>query len=194
MKKQITEKVISFCRDRYGKEVAEDKIVFQPTKKEFEGDYTIVVFPLAKVAGKAPDAIAAEIGDELVAEGLAVRYNVVKGFLNLVVDRGYFVRLLNEIDSHRQYGFVKANEKSPLMMIEFSSPNTNKPLHLGHIRNNLLGDSISRIQEASGWRVVKTNIVNDRGIHICKSMLAWKMFGNGETPQSSGIKARPLGR
>ena len=192
MKKQITEKVISFCRDRYGKEVSEDKIVFQPTKKEFEGDYTIVVFPLAKVAGKAPDAIAAEIGDELVAEGLAVRYNVVKGFLNLVVDRGYFVRLLNEIDSHRQYGFVKANEKSPLMMIEFSSPNTNKPLHLGHIRNNLLGDSISRIQEASGWRVVKTNIVNDRGIHICKSMLAWKMFGNGETPQSSGIKGDHL--
>ena len=192
MKKQITEKVISFCRDRYGKEVSEDKIVFQPTKKEFEGDYTIVVFPLAKVAGKAPDAIAAEIGDDLVAEGLAVRYNVVKGFLNLVVDRGYFVRLLNEIDSHRQYGFVKANEKSPLMMIEFSSPNTNKPLHLGHIRNNLLGDSISRIQEASGWRVVKTNIVNDRGIHICKSMLAWKMFGNGETPQSSGIKGDHL--
>ena len=192
MKKQITEKVINFCRDRYGKEVSEDKIVFQPTKKEFEGDYTIVVFPLAKVAGKAPDAIAAEIGDELVAEGLAVRYNVVKGFLNLVVDRGYFVRLLNEIDSHRQYGFVKANEKSPLMMIEFSSPNTNKPLHLGHIRNNLLGDSISRIQEASGWQVVKTNIVNDRGIHICKSMLAWKMFGNGETPQSSGIKGDHL--
>lgn len=192
MKKQITENVISFCRDRYGKEVSEDKIVFQPTKKEFEGDYTIVVFPLAKVAGKAPDAIAAEIGDELVAEGLAVRYNVVKGFLNLVVDRGYFVRLLNDIDSHRQYGFVKANEKSPLMMIEFSSPNTNKPLHLGHIRNNLLGDSISRIQEASGWRVVKTNIVNDRGIHICKSMLAWKMFGNGETPQSSGIKGDHL--
>lgn len=192
MKKQITEKVINFCRDRYGKEVSEDKIVFQPTKKEFEGDYTIVVFPLAKVAGKAPDAIAAEIGDELVAEGLAVRYNIVKGFLNLVVDRGYFVRLLNEIDSHRQYGFVKANEKSPLMMIEFSSPNTNKPLHLGHIRNNLLGDSISRIQEASGWRVVKTNIVNDRGIHICKSMLAWKMFGNGETPQSSGIKGDHL--
>ena len=192
MKKQITEKVISFCRDRYGKEVSEDKIVFQPTKKEFEGDYTIVMFPLAKVAGKAPDAIAAEIGDELVAEGLAVRYNVVKGFLNLVVDRGYFVRLLNEIDNHRQYGFVKANEKSPLMMIEFSSPNTNKPLHLGHIRNNLLGDSISRIQEASGWRVVKTNIVNDRGIHICKSMLAWKMFGNGETPQSSGIKGDHL--
>lgn len=192
MKKQITEKVISFCRGRYGKEVSEDKIVFQPTKKEFEGDYTIVVFPLAKVAGKAPDAIAAEIGDELVAEGLAVRYNVVKGFLNLVVDRGYFVRLLNEIDSHRQYGFVKANEKSPLMMIEFSSPNTNKPLHLGHIRNNLLGDSISRIQEANGWRVVKTNIVNDRGIHICKSMLAWKMFGNGETPQSSGIKGDHL--
>ena len=192
MKKQITEKVINFCRDRYGKEVSEDKIVFQPTKKEFEGDYTIVVFPLAKVAGKAPDAIAAEIGDELVAEGLAVRYNVVKGFLNLVVDRGYFVRLLNEIDSHRQYGFVKANEKSPLMMIEFSSPNTNKPLHLGHIRNNLLGDSISRIQEANGWRVVKTNIVNDRGIHICKSMLAWKMFGNGETPQSSGIKGDHL--
>ena len=192
MKKQITEKVINFCRDRYGKEVSEDKIVFQPTKKEFEGDYTIVVFPLAKVAGKAPDAIAAEIGDELVAEGLAVRYNVVKGFLNLVVDRGYFVRLLNEIDSHRQYGFVKANEKSPLMMIEFSSPNTNKPLHLGHIRNNLLGDSISRRQEANGWRVVKTNIVNDRGIHICKSMLAWKMFGNGETPQSSGIKGDHL--
>ena len=102
------------------------------------------------------------------------------------------MRLLNEIDSHRQYGFVKANEKSPLMMIEFSSPNTNKPLHLGHIRNNLLGDSISRIQEASGWRVVKTNIVNDRGIHICKSMLAWKMFGNGETPQSSGIKGDHL--
>ena len=192
MKKQITEKVINFCRDRYGKEVSEDKIVFQPTKKEFEGDYTIVVFPLAKVAGKAPDAIAAEIGDELVAEGLAVRYNVVKGFLNLVVDRVHFVRLLNEIDSHRQYGFVKANEKSPLMMIEFSSPNTNKPLHLGHIRNNLLGDSISRIQEANGWRVVKTNIVNDRGIHICKSMLAWKMFGNGETPQSSGIKGDHL--
>ena len=192
MKKQITEKVISFCRDRYGKEVSEDKIVFQPTKKEFEGDYTIVVFPLAKVAGKAPDAIAAEIGDELVAESLAVRYNVVKGFLNLVVDRVHFVRLLNEIDSHRQYGFVKANEKSPLMMIEFSSPNTNKPLHLGHIRNNLLGDSISRIQEANGWRVVKTNIVNDRGIHICKSMLAWKMFGNGETPQSSGIKGDHL--
>ncbi len=192
MKQQIINRIIEFSKNRYNKEIIESNIVFQPTKKEFEGDFTIVIFPLTKIVGKAPDLIASEIGDDLVKNGLVESFNVIKGFLNLVIAKSYFVDLLNDISGQKEFGFVPVTASSPLMMIEYSSPNTNKPLHLGHIRNNLLGDSISRIQQASGWRVVKTNIVNDRGIHICKSMLAWKLFGNGETPQSSGIKGDHL--
>lgn len=192
MKQQIISRIIEFSKNRYNKEIIESNIVFQPTKKEFEGDFTIVIFPLTKIVGKAPDLIASEIGDDLVKNGLVESFNVIKGFLNLVIAKSYFVDLLNDISGQKEFGFVPVSASSPLMMIEYSSPNTNKPLHLGHIRNNLLGDSISRIQQASGWRVVKTNIVNDRGIHICKSMLAWKLFGNGETPQSSGIKGDHL--
>lgn len=192
MKQQIINRIVEFSKNRYNKEITETNLVFQPTKKEFEGDFTIVIFPLTKIIGKAPDLIANEIGEDLAGTGLVVSFNVIKGFLNLVIGKSYFVDLLNNISRQKEFGFVPVTASSPLMMIEYSSPNTNKPLHLGHIRNNLLGDSISRIQQASGWRVIKTNIVNDRGIHICKSMLAWKLFGNGQTPENSGIKGDHL--
>ncbi|PID94653.1 MAG: arginine--tRNA ligase [Bacteroidales bacterium] len=188
----IVNEIISFFEQKYSRQVTAQNIVIQPTRKEFEGDYTIIIFPLAKLAGASPDNIATVVGEHLISKGLISNFNVVKGFLNFSFEKSYFVELLNKINSTERFGFVDADDNSPLMMVEYSSPNTNKPLHLGHIRNNLLGDSISRIQKASGWRVVKTNIINDRGIHICKSMLAWKLFGNGETPQSSGQKGDHL--
>lgn len=177
----------------YGVEVDENSCIPQKTKKEFEGNLTVVVFPFLRASKQAPEATAQQIGEYLVANEAAVAgFNVIKGFLNLVIAPAYWAGLLHEIDGDDQYGFTKATEQSPLVMIEYSSPNTNKPLHLGHVRNNLLGYSLSRIMEANGNRVVKTNIVNDRGIHICKSMLAWQKWGNGITPEKAGKKGDHL--
>ncbi len=165
----------------------------QTTKKEFEGNLTIVVFPFLKASHKAPDATAKEIGDYLVANCEAVKeYNVIKGFLNITVEPKFWLGVLDHIHATKDYGFKTADDNSELVMIEYSSPNTNKPLHLGHVRNNLLGYSLSRIMQANGYKVVKTNIVNDRGIHICKSMLAWQKWGNGATPESTGKKGDHL--
>lgn len=180
-------------KDLYGLDVEPDTIVPQATKKEFEGDMTLVVFPWVKAARKAPDAVAKEIGDYLVDNEPAVsRYNVIKGFLNLVIDPTFWNGVLRGIARQDDYGFVKPTDESPLVMVEYSSPNTNKPLHLGHLRNILLGYSLASILKACGNRVVKTNVVNDRGIHICKSMLAWQKWGDGATPESSGKKGDHL--
>lgn len=177
----------------YGLEVEASTIVPQTTKKEFEGNLTIVVFPFLKASHKAPDATAKEIGDYLVANCEAVKeYNVIKGFLNITVEPKFWLGVLDHIHATKDYGFKTADDNSELVMIEYSSPNTNKPLHLGHVRNNLLGYSLSRIMQANGYKVVKTNIVNDRGIHICKSMLAWQKWGNGATPESTGKKGDHL--
>ena len=174
----------------YGVEATDAQIQLQKTRPEFEGNITLVVFPFVKLARKAPAQVAAEIGEELAKSELIAKYNAVQGFLNLVIDDAFWVKQLEAIDAETNYG--QQPDRHQLMMVEYSSPNTNKPLHLGHVRNNLLGYSIAKIQEANGWKVVKTNIVNDRGIHICKSMLAWLKFGNGETPESSGKKGDHL--
>ena len=177
----------------YGMDATEKMVQLQKTRSEFEGNLTLVVFPFTKAARKSPEQTAEEIGQYLVEHCSAVdKYNVVKGFLNLSVGQGAWLQLLQAIDGDDCFGMKKATEESPLVMIEYSSPNTNKPLHLGHVRNNLLGWSLAKIMEANGNRVVKTNIVNDRGIHICKSMLAWLKYGNGETPESSGKKGDHL--
>ncbi len=177
----------------YGVETDPSSIVPQTTKKEFEGNLTVVVFPWVKAARKAPEAVGKEIGDWLVDNEPAVnRYNVIKGFLNIVIEPTYFTSMLRHISETPDYGTVPVTPESPLVMVEYSSPNTNKPLHLGHMRNNLLGYSLSQILKACGNRVVKTNIVNDRGIHICKSMLAWKKWGEGATPESTGKKGDHL--
>ena len=177
----------------YGQDVPEKMVQLQKTKKEFEGSLTLVVFPFLKISKKKPEDTAAEIGEWLKQNCKAVAdYNVVKGFLNLVVAQAAWVQLLNSINKNEKYGEVEATEDSPLVMIEYSSPNTNKPLHLGHVRNNLLGWSLAQIMAANGNKVVKTNIVNDRGIHICKSMLAWLKWGNGVTPETSGMKGDHL--
>ena len=177
----------------YGQDVPEKMVQLQKTRSEFEGSLTLVVFPFVKMAHKSPEQTGQELGDYLVAHCDAVsKYNVVKGFLNLSIADEAWLGLLADIDADAHYGEKVANEQSPLVMIEYSSPNTNKPLHLGHVRNNLLGWSLAQIMQANGNRVVKTNIVNDRGIHICKSMLAWQKWGNGETPESSGKKGDHL--
>ncbi len=177
----------------YGVETDPSSIVPQTTKKEFEGNLTVVVFPWVKAARKAPEAVGKEIGDWLVDNEPAVnRYNVIKGFLNIVIEPTYFTSMLRHISDTPDYGTVPVTDESPLVMVEYSSPNTNKPLHLGHMRNNLLGYSLSQILKACGNRVVKTNIVNDRGIHICKSMLAWQKWGEGATPESTGKKGDHL--
>ena len=177
----------------YGMEASEKMLQLQKTRSEFEGNLTLVVFPFVKAAKKSPEQTAQEIGQYLVDNCSAVeKFNVVKGFLNLSIGEGAWLQLLQAIDQDDHFGMKSANEDSPLVMIEYSSPNTNKPLHLGHVRNNLLGWSLAQIMEANGNKVVKTNIVNDRGIHICKSMLAWLKFGNGETPKSSGKKGDHL--
>lgn len=177
----------------YQTKINKKTILFQKTKKEFEGDITLVVFPFVKMAKKSPEQIGEEIGEKLKDElGIIESFNVIKGFLNIKIDTSFWLKELKTIHTDATYGTVKADENSDLMMVEYSSPNTNKPLHLGHIRNNLLGFSIAEIQKANGWNIVKTNIVNDRGIHICKSMLAWQKFGNGETPESSGMKGDHL--
>jgi len=177
----------------YGVETSSDQIQIQKTKKEFEGDITVVVFPFVKIARKSPEVTGTEIGEYISANNSVVsNFNVIKGFLNLTINKSYWIDTLTDIYNKDNFGIAQPEADAPTMMIEYSSPNTNKPLHLGHIRNNLLGFSIAEIQKANGWNVVKTNIVNDRGIHICKSMLAWKLFGNGETPQSSGMKGDHL--
>ena len=176
----------------YDVEAADAQIQLQKTRPEFEGNITLVVFPFVKLARKAPAQVASEMGEWLMVngEGLIARFNAVQGFLNLVIGDAFWIQQLETIDADDNYG--RQPDRKQLMMVEYSSPNTNKPLHLGHVRNNLLGYSIAQIQEANGWQVVKTNIVNDRGIHICKSMLAWLKFGNGETPETSGKKGDHL--
>ena len=190
---KLVASVISGLKALYGQEVPEKMVQMQKTKKEFEGHLTLVVFPFLKMSRKGPEQTAQEIGEYLKANEPAVAaFNVIKGFLNLTIASATWIELLNEIQADEQYGLVKATETSPLVMIEYSSPNTNKPLHLGHVRNNLLGNALANIVAANGDKVVKTNIVNDRGIHICKSMLAWKKYGNGETPETSGKKGDHL--
>ena len=169
------------------------EIQLQKTKKEFEGDFTIVTFPFVKLARKSPEVIGNELGEYICKhESLIDKFNVIKGFLNISIDKSYWIQQLEIIEQNNTFGYQEVTENSPLVMVEYSSPNTNKPLHLGHIRNNLLGYSLSEILKANGFKVVKTNIVNDRGIHICKSMLAWQKFGNGATPQSIGKKGDHL--
>ena len=190
---RLVASVVNGLRTLYGQDVAPELVQLQKTKREFEGHLTLVAFPFLKISRKGPEQTAQEIGEFLKANEAAVAaFNVIKGFLNLTVASAAWIELLNEIHTDGEYGLTKADEKSPLVMIEYSSPNTNKPLHLGHVRNNLLGNALANIVAANGNRVVKTNIVNDRGIHICKSMLAWKKYGNGETPESSGKKGDHL--
>ncbi len=193
IEQKLVASVIDGLRTLYGQEVTADKVQLQKTKREFEGHLTLVVFPFLRMSKKGPEQTAQEIGEYLLAQAPEVAaYNVIKGFLNLTVASSAWVELLDAIHSQPQYGLTPATESSPLVMIEYSSPNTNKPLHLGHVRNNLLGNALANIVAANGNRVVKTNIVNDRGIHICKSMLAWLKYGNGETPESSGKKGDHL--
>lgn len=190
---KIAQMVVDAVKSLYQSDIELSAVQVQKTRSGFEGDLTVVVFPFAKIARKPMEAAADEIGKYIVENSAEITgFNVVKGFLNLSISSDYWVGVLNSINAADDYGCKTATADSPLMMIEYSSPNTNKPLHLGHIRNILLGYSLSRIQQANGWRVVKTNIVNDRGIHICKSMLAWLKYGNGETPASSGMKGDHL--
>ena len=190
---KLVASVLNGLKALYGQEVPEKMVQLQKTKKEFEGHLTLVVFPFLKMSKKGPEQTAQEIGEYLKANDPAVAaFNVIKGFLNLTIASATWIELLNEIQADEQYGLVQATDASPLVMIEYSSPNTNKPLHLGHVRNNLLGNALANIVAANGNKVVKTNIVNDRGIHICKSMLAWKKYGNGETPETSGKKGDHL--
>ena len=184
----ISEVVARAAEELYG---VSDNIQIQKTRKEFEGDYTVVVFPLLRASRKSPEATATELGEKIVATTAEIKsFNVIKGFLNLVVDTSFWANRLTEIIATENFGVAPASGRT--MMIEYSSPNTNKPLHLGHIRNNLLGYSVATILKANGHNVIKVNLVNDRGIHICKSMLAWQLYGNGETPASSGMKGDHL--
>ena len=194
IEEKIVAGVLSAVKELYGLEADASQVQLQKTKAEFEGHLTVVVFPFVKAARKKPEQVGEEIGQRLVETlpEVVSKFNVVKGFLNLVVSDAPWIALLNEVNAEGSFGFKPVTEESPLVMIEYSSPNTNKPLHLGHVRNNLLGAALARIVEANGNRVVKTNIVNDRGIHICKSMLAWLKYGNGETPESSGKKGDHL--
>ncbi len=190
---QITAAVIEAVKALYGQDITPAQVQLDKTKKEFEGHLTLVVFPLLRISRKSPEATAEEIGAQLQAGCPAVeKYNVIKGFLNITVSSASWLQLLDGINADEKYGIVTPTEQSPLVMIEYSSPNTNKPLHLGHVRNNLLGWAVAQIAEANGNRVVKTNIVNDRGIHICKSMLAWQKWGEGATPESTGKKGDHL--
>ena len=191
LQQQLSESVIDFLQSTFGVSVPE--IETQPTRKDFEGDTTIVVFSLLRFVKTNPAALASQIGEYLVEKHQeVVRFNVVKGFLNLVISDAYYVDFFNSMLQQSDYGCSPVTAESPYTMVEFSSPNTNKPLHLGHVRNILLGSSMTHILKASGHRVLSTQIINDRGIHICKSMLAWKLFGKGETPDSSGIKGDTL--
>lgn len=190
---KLQDAVVKAIEALYGQVVAPEQLSLQKTKKEFEGHYTLVVFPFLKMSKKGPEQTAQEIGEWLQANTEEIsRFNVIKGFLNLSVATSCWLELLNEVNATENYGVKEIAPDAPLVMIEYSSPNTNKPLHLGHIRNNLLGFALSEVLKANGNKVVKTNIVNDRGIHICKSMLAWHKWGNGETPESSGKKGDHL--
>ena len=193
IEERLTAAVVNGLKALYGQEVPAKDVQLQKTKKEFEGHLTLVVFPFLRLSRKGPEQTAQEIGEYLKANEPAVAaFNVIKGFLNLTVASSAWIELLDDIHAQELYGLTAATPQSPLVMIEYSSPNTNKPLHLGHVRNNLLGNALANIIAANGNRVVKTNIVNDRGIHICKSMLAWLKYGNGETPESSGKKGDHL--
>ena len=193
IEQKLVSSVIGGLKALYGQDVPAAQVQLQKTKKEFEGHLTLVVFPFLRMSKKGPEQTAREIGEYLQAnEPSVAAFNVIKGFLNLTIASSAWIELLNGIHADKQYGIVAATDNSPLVMIEYSSPNTNKPLHLGHVRNNLLGNALANIVAANGNKVVKTNIVNDRGIHICKSMLAWQKYGNGETPESSGKKGDHL--
>ena len=193
IEQQIVATAIAAVKELYGQEVPEKMVQLQKTRSEFEGNLTLVVFPFLKISHKKPEDTAQDLGKYIKDNCQAIAdFNVVKGFLNLVIDKKAWLGLLNEMNANEKFGEKPVTENSPLVMIEYSSPNTNKPLHLGHVRNNLLGWSLAQIMEANGNKVVKTNIVNDRGIHICKSMLAWLKYGNGETPESSGKKGDHL--
>ena len=194
IEKRLCASVVDAIKALYGQEVPESMVQLQKTKKEFEGHLTLVVFPFLRMSKKGPEQTAQEIGEYLKSNSpeLIAAFNAVKGFLNLVIASDCWIELLDSINSDPNFGFTKATEDSKLVMIEYSSPNTNKPLHLGHVRNNLLGNALANIVAANGNKVVKTNIVNDRGIHICKSMLAWLKYGNGETPETSGKKGDHL--
>ena len=193
IEQKLVSSVIGGLKALYGQDVPAAQVQLQKTKKEFEGHLTLVVFPFLRMSKKGPEQTAQEIGEYLQAnEPSVAAFNVIKGFLNLTIASSAWIELLNGIHADKQYGIVAATDNSPLVMIEYSSPNTNKPLHLGHVRNNLLGNALANIVAANGNKVVKTNIVNDRGIHICKSMLAWKKYGNGETPETSGKKGDHL--
>ena len=193
IEQKLVSSVIGGLKALYGQDVPAAQVQLQKTKKEFEGHLTLVVFPFLRMSKKGPEQTAQEIGEYLQANDPSVAaFNVIKGFLNLTIASSAWIELLNGIHADKQYGIVAVTDNSPLVMIEYSSPNTNKPLHLGHVRNNLLGNALANIVAANGNKVVKTNIVNDRGIHICKSMLAWQKYGNGETPESSGKKGDHL--
>ena len=193
IEQQITGAIIAGIKELYGADVTASQVQLQKTKKELKGHLTLVVFPFLRMSKKSPEQTAQEIGEYLLRHEPAVaEFNVIKGFLNLTVACSCWIDLLNSINEQPAYGIIPVTEQSPLVMIEYSSPNTNKPLHLGHVRNNLLGNALANIVAANGNKVVKTNIVNDRGIHICKSMLAWQKYGNGETPESSGKKGDHL--
>ena len=190
---QITAAALAAVKELYGAEIPAQMIQLQKTKANFEGNLTLVTFPLLRISRKSPEATAQEVGEYLKANCKAIAdFNVVKGFLNLVIAPAAWIGLLNDIHANEKFGEQQVTADSPLAMVEYSSPNTNKPLHLGHVRNNLLGWSLSKIMEANGYKVVKTNIVNDRGIHICKSMLAWQKWGNGITPEQAGKKGDHL--
>ena len=194
MTDQIVKAVEAGIMEMYGQSAPQGSVVLQETREGFEGEFTLVVFPFLRISRKKPEDTARDLGQYLVVNlpGVVRGFNVVKGFLNLSIQPACWISLLQDIWHNPRYGFTPVTESSPLVMIEYSSPNTNKPLHLGHVRNNLLGWALANIMEANGNKVVKTNIVNDRGIHICKSMLAWLRWGNGETPQSSGKKGDHL--
>ena len=193
IEQKLVSSVIGGLKALYGQDVPAAQVQLQKTKKEFEGHLTLVVFPFLRMSKKGPEQTAQEIGEYLQAnEPSVAAFNVIKGFLNLTIASSAWIELLNGIHADKQYGIVAVTDNSPLVMIEYSSPNTNKPLHLGHVRNNLLGNALANVMTANGNKVVKTNIVNDRGIHICKSMLAWLKYGNGETPESSGKKGDHL--
>ena len=190
---ELTKAVVEAIKVLYNAEIDAQQVQLQKTKREFEGHLTLVVFPFLRISKKRPEETAEEIGAYLKEKTqLIVAYNVVKGFLNLVIAPSVWITMLNDISREENYGYTEPSADAPLVMVEYSSPNTNKPLHLGHVRNNLLGWAVAQVQQAAGKRVVKTNIVNDRGIHICKSMLAWKKYGNGATPESTGMKGDHL--
>ena len=193
IEKELQIAVIKVIAQLYDAEVSAAQITLQKTKKEFTGHYTLVTFPLLKISKKSPEQTAQEIGEALIKDSTIIEsFNVIKGFLNLSLSSALWIDILEKMNANPAFGIKEATSDAPLYMVEYSSPNTNKPLHLGHVRNNLLGHSLCEILKANGKRVVKTNIVNDRGIHICKSMLAWKKWGNGETPESSGKKGDHL--